>query len=667
MSTLTRRRALRLAGLAGLAAVPALAGARLMVDSAGQPQPDRPDYVPAHAVPGAPLAPGAPLIVLTHSSRSPDFGAALVEMLRVEGVLGFVGAPIESFDMAQLRPEHTVLLGAGPLTAAQAEGLRVHVRRGGGLVAMQPDPALVDVFGVRAVSGLIRDGYIRAAEHPLTEAMAQEPLQTHADAMRARPDTAQTVAWMCDSQGARTGDAAVTINRFGEGLAALWAYDLARSVVYTRQGNPAWADQERDGLEGVRASDLFVGWIDLDRIHIPQADEQQRLLVTLLDAVGARSAPLPRLWYFPAQAESMLVATGDSHSNPPQAIDRVLRLVEQRGGTMSIYYTPQPTSTVRRAFRRVRSWAAERTGIGADELNVTASDADAWRARGHELGLHPFVEDGLREGWRTYWNEFTGLGLGEFTTCRTHRVLWNGWVDTAMVQARYGVKMNMDFYHSGPAFQKPDGEWVFGYLTGSGLPMRFADADGRLLNIYQQLTSLVDEQVLRMPWSNGPAKLDVAGALAVSRWVLQRALQGGYAAVGAQFHIDAFAVPGPWSADAVQWLEGTLDYCSEQSIPIWSGAKWASFAEARAGVRPEGLAWDAASGRLMFEVAVPAALDAEMALMLPRRHGSTALRQFSIDGTAVAGTQRRLGALDYATAALPAGLRRIEAIYGPPA
>ena len=24
-------------------------------------------------------------------------------------------------------------------------------------------------------------------------------------------------------------------------------YDLARSVIYTRQGNPAWAGQERDG------------------------------------------------------------------------------------------------------------------------------------------------------------------------------------------------------------------------------------------------------------------------------------------------------------------------------------------------------------------------------------------------------------------------------------
>ena len=31
------------------------------------------------------------------------------------------------------------------------------------------------------------------------------------------------------------------------GQAAAFTYDLAQSIVYTRQGNPAWAGQERDG------------------------------------------------------------------------------------------------------------------------------------------------------------------------------------------------------------------------------------------------------------------------------------------------------------------------------------------------------------------------------------------------------------------------------------
>jgi hypothetical protein len=68
-------------------------------------------------------------------------------------------------------------------------------------------------------------------------------------------------------------------------------YDLARSVVYTRQGNPDWAGQNRDGDTLIRSDDLFYGnasydpqpdWIDFDKVAIPQADEQQRLLANLI-------------------------------------------------------------------------------------------------------------------------------------------------------------------------------------------------------------------------------------------------------------------------------------------------------------------------------------------------------------------------------------------------
>ena len=48
---------------------------------------------------------------------------------------------------------------------------------------------------------------------------------------------------------ARRRNPAVTLRSVGAagGQAAAFTYDLARSVVYTRQGNPAWAGQERDG------------------------------------------------------------------------------------------------------------------------------------------------------------------------------------------------------------------------------------------------------------------------------------------------------------------------------------------------------------------------------------------------------------------------------------
>jgi hypothetical protein len=72
----------------------------------------------------------------------------------------------------------------------------------------------------------------------------------------------------------------ITQNSVGTngGQAAAFTFDLARSIVYTRQGNPVWAGQDRDGIPPIRKNDLFFGgadpdWVNLDKVAIPQADE----------------------------------------------------------------------------------------------------------------------------------------------------------------------------------------------------------------------------------------------------------------------------------------------------------------------------------------------------------------------------------------------------------
>ena len=107
------------------------------------------------------------------------------------------------------------------------------------------------------------------------------------------------------------------------GQAAAFTYDLARSVVYTRQGNPAWAGQERDGVTPIRPDDLFFGaktgdvqpdWVDLNKVAIPQADEQQRLLANLITLMGEDRKPVPRFWYLPRGVKAAVVMTGDDHA-----------------------------------------------------------------------------------------------------------------------------------------------------------------------------------------------------------------------------------------------------------------------------------------------------------------------------------------------------------------
>ena len=64
----------------------------------------------------------------------------------------------------------------------------------------------------------------------------------------------------------------------------------------------------------VRSDDLFFGrpglqpdWVDLDKVAIPQADEQQRLLANLITQMNLDRTPLPRFWYLPRGEKAAVV------------------------------------------------------------------------------------------------------------------------------------------------------------------------------------------------------------------------------------------------------------------------------------------------------------------------------------------------------------------------
>ena len=52
----------------------------------------------------------------------------------------------------------------------------------------------------------------------------------------------------------------------------------------------------------------------MDKVAIPQADEQQRLLIDLITEMNADRMPLPRFWYLPRGEKAAVVMTGDDHA-----------------------------------------------------------------------------------------------------------------------------------------------------------------------------------------------------------------------------------------------------------------------------------------------------------------------------------------------------------------
>jgi hypothetical protein len=604
----------------------------------------------------------SPLALLAPNSAAP---AAWQELLRVEGLPYANVLP-----MAQLAPNWldsvtAVVVLAGEVGVDVAEQLRDFVVAGGGLVVVQPGVSLSALCGLIGSEAITDGGYLRTQPDALgVGGIAAQPMQFHAPLRHYQLDGADAIAYLCSRDGSTTDAPAITFRRVGRGQVVTWCYDLAASVVRTRQGPSERAGQELDGLEGVRAIDMFVDFVDLDRIHLAQADEQQRLLVNLLTYMSA--TPLPRLWYFPHNTDSLLVCTGDSHNNPAPAVDDVLRRVERFGGTMSIYYTSQPTSTVRRAMRRVRDWL-DTQPLAGDLIPptdvVTPYHAEMWRARGHEFALHPYVEEGLEAGWARYWQQFTGLGFGRFETTRTHRVLWHGWTDTPVVQAGYNVRMNLDYYHVGPTFQRTDGTWAFGHFTGSGLPMRFVDAEGRLIDAWQQNTHLVDEQVIEMPWGANFVGSSPEEAIEIADELIRRAVSGAFAALGAQFHFDPFAVPGPWTAGAGAYLDGVLASCQAHGAPIMAAQPWLDFTRVRAAAQIGDFESAADGVRHRFTIRVDAH-DIGITLLIPLQNDQRPLTNLQANRKQIPIRERKVGDTLYTIVALDTPETTIDLHYG---
>ncbi|GAB4152042.1 MAG: hypothetical protein Fur005_01720 [Roseiflexaceae bacterium] len=654
---LTRRRFLQAAVTGGMATASAALVYSKEDTVIPAPRPLSAEIAPLTA---AHIEPRMPIVLLINPAETGQFGRYLGEILRAEGITAFQEAWIDDVSGRELAQFQLAILGPGALDPDRQAQLEQYVLSGGSLIAIRPDPSLAKLLGIQPTGKAIERGSLRVGDHPLAQGITTRPLQFHGGAEQYSLAGAAAIANLNDSSKAPL----ITIHQRGQGSAASWAFDLGRSIAYTRQGNPALADREQDGFEGFRAAELFTDWLDYDQIDIPQADEQQRLFANVVNSLSRM--PLPRLWYFPASTASVVVATGDAHGSRAPIIQQLLSTASQYNAQFSVYYTPPTTSTARRLLRKVRWWATEQPIVGSvfaeDSPYPTPRHVDAWRAMGHGFGMHPYVESGFTTGLNSYWNEFVKHGYGPLApTVRTHRVLWQGWVDAARMQADYGIRMNLDYYHLGPIVRRPDtGIWTHGYLTGSGLPMRFVDQQGQILHVYQQHTHLVDEYLMNVfdPW----VSLDAPAALAVTKDLLDRGTKQFPSAFGLQCHADPFTIGGAVAEQVGAWFEGTLSYAAEQGIPVLSAESMLEFSEARNESRIIELNWDAANGQLRLKQSISAA-GYDLDLMVPSIHEQRSIRAISIDGNTATSSQRTVGGIRYDVVRIASGIRQIEVIY----
>jgi hypothetical protein len=199
----------------------------------------------ATATAAVPAAPGGPILLVT--SGGDPFGSYYSEILRNEGFNDFAATDVTSLSASSLNSHDTVILAAPSVTDAQVSLLTNWVQSGGTLIAMRPDPKLSSLLGLGAPSGVLSNANLKIdASSPPGAGITSAVLQYHGDADRYPLAGARAVATLYSDSSTATSNPAVSLRDVGTGHAAAFTFDLARSVVATRQGNIAWAGQNRD-------------------------------------------------------------------------------------------------------------------------------------------------------------------------------------------------------------------------------------------------------------------------------------------------------------------------------------------------------------------------------------------------------------------------------------
>ncbi len=584
--------------------------------------------------------PGGPILVI--SSAANPFSRYYVEILRNEGLNAFRAVDISTVDATLLNAYDVVILGEVAVSATQATMLETWVNAGGNLIAMRPDPDLAALLGLTDAATALSNAYLQidtAAGKPGAGLVAQT-IQFHGTADRYTLGSgADAVATLYSSATTSTPNPAVSLRSVGSngGQAAAFTYDLARSVVYTRQGNPAWSGDERDGQSGpIRSDDLFFGaksgdvqpdWVDLSKVQIPQADEQQRLLVNLIETMNLDKKPLPKFWYFPRGEKAVVVMTGDDHASGSS------------GGTSGQF---EFAKGARPANCNVAEWDCVRgTSYIYPGSTMTDSAAAAYEAEGFEIALH--VNTGCNDWTPSSLESFYSTQLGDLaatfpslpapSTNRTHCIAWSDWATQPKVELDHGIRLDTNYYYW-------PGSWVEnrpGHFTGSGMPMRFADLDGSLIDVYQANTQMTDESGITYSTHINTLLDNAIGT------------PGYYAVVTANMHTDSANHAGQ---------QTIVNAAIAKGVPVVSARQMLTWLDGRNGSSFASMAW--AGDTLSFTIAVGTGANGLQA-MVPTTSANGALAGITRGGSPVAFTTQTIKGIEYAF--FPATAGAYQATY----
>ena len=548
-----------------------------------------------------------PILVLGTNS---NFGTYTAEILKAEGFNEFRIDSLNDKKMSldYLNKFDVIVLSETTVTDLQKELLSNFVKAGGNLIAFRPDKKLGDIFGITDKNGSIAEGYLKIdVSGGIGKGLVSETIQFHGISDTYKLNGAEKIAGLFRNAHDSSIYPSAVVNSYGKGHSAAFTYNLPKSIVYTRQGNPDWAGEERDNVDGPTATDLFypaageVQWNDPGKIAIPQADEQMRLLSHIIEKFIGYKKPVPRFWYFPDKYKCIFIFTIDGEDSHETDIDNEIADVQGKGGNVTLYE------------------------IGT---YINHSTVNKWRKAGHEVAIHyndvPNYSDPTYSNMNTVFDTMTANFLKAYgispTTGRNHWAVWcskdsigkKEFGMQAVIEEKFGVGMDCNYYQFGGNKVYPNWIGDVGHFTGSGIPMKLADSKGKILNVYQSNTQLPDETWLK---DNIESK---------SKTLIARSLdEENYAYINANYHT------WYWAECREPGLR-VLDYCKSRGVPVWTAERVYEFLKMKDEASFKDIEWT--ENTLTFNLSSGIPNPDGLTILIPEDYNDLKISSVSIDG-----------------------------------
>lgn len=576
-----------------------------------------------------------PILIITNPAN--PFSRYYGEILLTEGINEFLMKDIADVTPATLAGYDVAILGEMTLTSEQTAMLNDWVTVGGNLIAMRPNlqtnPQMATLLGLTTTGTTLPDAYllVNAASNSPGAGIVGQTIQFHGVADRyGLVGGTVSVAELYSSATLGTGNPAVTLRSVGTqgGEVAAFTYDLAKSVIYTRQGNPMMSGLNNDTDAQIRMNDLFfrndlTNWLDVSKVAIPQADEQMRLLANLILRMNGDRKPLPRFWYFPRDKKAVVIMTGDDH--------------QVNGGTQGRF-----DQHIEWSFNpcNVQNWECVRSTSYIYENNALSDGTlDGYETQGFEPALHinigcPFSTAAsvwtfasLNTAYASQLNAWRSkyTSLVSPATARTHCGPYFDYDTQPQVQKNNNIRLDTNYYFWGPGpdgIPSPDDTGIPnfggpGVFTGSGMPMRFTKIDGTIIDVYQAPTQMVDEG--GQNYTTSPTTVDT---------ILNNAIgsNGYYGFFVVNAHTDSASGNARVVSDAV------ISSAQARNVSVISSAQALDWIDGRNNSSFSAISW--AGTTLAFNAAIDAKANSIRA-MVPYNFGINSVAEIQRNGIPV--------------------------------